>query len=352
MKNALIYGITGQDGYYLTEELLEEGYDVTGVYRRTSTPLTGRINSLSQRVKLVQGDITDPLSVYKIISGLPENTEIYNLAAQSHVGTSFHEPLHTSDVTAKGCLNILEAMRVSERKDLKMIQASSSEMFGDNYSILDGVKYQNEETPFNPQSPYAVAKVAAYHYVRLYRGAYGIHASNSICFNHESPHRGETFVTRKITKYIGSLVKEMYEAMEGDIPSSLESIKNAIQLRKPQIEFPNLRLGDTTTYRDWGHARDYMRAMHSIITQDKPNDFVISTNQTHQISEFLRVAFEQVGLNADDWTTVNCPEFMRPSEVPFLRGDSSRIREELKWTHSVSFEELVREMLYNDIVSS
>lgn len=332
MKTAIIFGVTGQDGSHLADLLVAKDYEVYGVSRRTSTPNTERIFHLmgNPKFKLLEGDVTDQSSVINILKCHEKVDEVYNLAAQSHVAVSFNQPGLTWDITGKGCLNILQSI-----VDLRMIgtrfyQASSSEMFGKNYDVEVGMtsesKYQNEETKFLPQSPYAIAKCAAHYMTRLYREGYGLHASAGILFNHEGPRRGENFVTRKITKWIGDYVK---------------SGKSA--------DFPKLRLGNLDAYRDWGYAGDYCEAMWMMLQQDCPDDYVICTGETHSIREFLTIAFKEVGI--DDWSdyVVQDPEFYRPAEVEYLRGDCSKAKTRLGWTPKHSFEDLVKVMVKHDL---
>lgn len=358
---AIIFGITGQDGSYLAELLLDKGYQVTGVTRRSSTPNTQNINHLLQKIKLIEGDITDPFSVNSIVA-LEEPDEIYNLAAQSHVGTSFNQPNYTWDVTAGGTLNILEAIRFSPRKDnIRFYQASSSEMFGKNYDQIregdpskpDSIKtkkYQDENTPFMPQSPYAIAKLASHHLVRNYRDSYNIHGSCGILFNHESERRGENFVTRKITKWIGEFVNwidqtgyTMQELESDDFKISEDHITNL------EGSFPKLRLGNLDAKRDWGHASDYVAAMWLMLQQDAPDDYVVATGETHSIREFLDAAFDAVGIS--DWSdfVVIDPRFYRPAEVDYLLGMPNKAECKLKWKRKISFTELAERMVHNDV---
>jgi len=332
MKTAIIFGVTGQDGSHLADLLLEKNYQVTGVTRRTSTDNTTRISHIlnNENFKLASGDITDASSVLNILREHGEVDEVYNLAAQSHVAVSFNQPGLTWDITGKGCLNILQSLVDLQMIGSRFYQASSSEMFGKNYDIEVGMtaesKYQNEETKFLPQSPYAIAKCAAHYMTRLYREGYGLHASAGILFNHEGPRRGENFVTRKITKWIGDYVK---------------SGKSA--------DFPKLRLGNLDAYRDWGYAGDYCEAMWMMLQQDCPDDYVICTGETHSIREFLTIAFKEVGI--DDWSdyVVQDPEFYRPAEVDYLRGDCSKANTKLGWTPRHSFEDLVKMMVKHDL---
>jgi len=311
MKTAIIFGVTGQDGSHLADLLLEKNYKVVGVSRRSSTDNTDRIRHIlnNENFILVQGDITDAFSVSRILKEYVHVDEIYNLAAQSHVAVSFKQPALTWDITGKGCLNILQSMIDLDMLQTRFYQASSSEMYGKNYDELSsGSKYQDEETKFLPQSPYAIAKCAAHYMTRLVREGHGIHASAGILFNHEGPRRGETFVTRKITKWIGDFIKSG---------------------RDP--EFPKLRLGNLEAFRDWGYAGDYVEAMWMMLQQESPDDYVICTGKTHTIREFLDVAFLHVGI--DDWSeyVVQDPEFYRPAEVDYLRGCNDKAMEKLGW---------------------
>jgi len=327
---AIIFGITGQDGSYLAELLLKKGYEVVGITRRVSVPTLNRITHILPKIKIIEGDITDAFSVSNVIKE-EDPDEIYNLAAQSHVGTSFKQPSLTWDVTAGGVLNILEAIRYSGKKDrIKFYQASSSEMFGKNYNIREGlasmIKYQDENTPFVPQSPYAIAKLAAHHLVRNYRDSYGIFACSGILFNHESERRGEKFVTRKITKWIGEFVA-----------SGMDT------------EFPALRLGNLDAKRDWGHAEDYVRGMWEMLQHETPNDYVVATGETHSVREFLDIAFRHIGI--DDWDNfvVIDPEFYRPAEVDYLLGIPAKAKRVLGWEPEISFQKLVERMVDSDV---
>jgi GDPmannose 4,6-dehydratase len=329
-KKALLFGITGQDGSYLAELLLDEGYKVAGVTRRVSTGNTSRISHIMDdpALDLVEGDITDYSSVLRIIEqAVPD--EIYNLAAMSHVGTSFNQPILSIDVTCTGCLNILEVLR-EHSPHTRFYQASSSEMFGDAITERDGDLFQDENTLFNPQSPYAIAKLAAHHATRLYRKSYGLHASCGILFNHESERRGGRFVTKKITKYIAKLNQHFVEG--GDNESA-----------------PKLHLGNLDAKRDWGHAEDYVRAMWIMLQQDEPSDYVIATGETHSVRDFLVATFDQIGIQDYADFIVQDPRFMRPSEVPYLKGNPSKADVMLGWKSKVSFEELVFRMVNYDI---
>jgi GDPmannose 4,6-dehydratase len=365
-KKALIFGVSGQDGSYLAELLLEKGYEVTGVTRRVSVSTTERINHILPQITIAEGDITDGFSVNKLISEY-EPDEIYNLAAQSHVGTSFKQPSLTWDITAGGVLNILEAIRYSPRKDdIRFYQASSSEMFGKNFDSMEIpvdlvapfngpateiVKYQDENTEFIPQSPYAIAKLAAHHLVRNYREGYGIHGSCGILFNHESERRGENFVTRKITKWIGEFAAWSEGAEFGGaaiiLPEHMDLVRiYGRPLNKP--EFPKLRLGNLDAKRDWGHAEDYVNAMWLMLQQEAPDDYVVATGETYSVRDFLDVAFARVGI--DDWSNlvVIDPKFYRPAEVDHLLGIPLKAEKELDWKRKVSFKELVRRMVDSD----
>ena len=367
---AIIFGITGQDGSYLAETLLDKGYEVVGITRRTSTPNTININHILQKITLVEGDITDSFSVNSIISQHKAD-EIYNLAAQSHVATSFDQPNLTTDITYSGVLNILEAIRYSERRDeMRFYQASSSEMFGKNYtekkvptlalenvlgtittdekysdSMCDLHKYQDEDTPFMPQSPYAIAKLAAHHLVRNYRESYGIHASCGILFNHESERRGEKFVTRKITKWIG----EFESWRGGEVVFVDEEIYLYDHETQERISFPKLRLGNLDAKRDWGHAEDYVNAMWLMLQQENPDDYVIGTGETHSVREFLDAAFRRIGIDGWGNYVVVDPEFYRPAEVDYLLGIPKKAEDVLGWQRNVSFSKLAERMVDSDV---
>lgn len=320
-KKALITGITGQDGSYLAEFLLSKGYEVYGVIRRASNFNTQRIDHLYQdpheknvRLHLLYGDLNDASSLNHAIKTIKPQ-EIYNLGAQSHVKVSFEVPEYTAEITALGTIRLLEAIRDSGIKT-KFYQASSSEMFGD---VLETP--QNEKTPFNPRSPYAAAKVYAYWLTVNYRQAYGMYACNGILFNHESPRRGETFVTRKITM-------------------ALARIKYGIQ--------DKLYLGNLDAKRDWGFAGDYVEAMWLMLQQSQPEDYVIATGETHSVKEFLQEAFDYAGMDWKKYVEID-KRYFRPTEVDVLLGDSTKAKKALKWKPKVRFKELVHMMVDADM---
>lgn len=364
MKKAIVFGITGQDGSHLADLLLEKGYQVVGVTRRVSVDTTSRIKHLAnnENLTIVSGDITDAHSVINILKDNQDAAEVYNLAAQSHVAISFKQPALTWDITGKGCLNILQGLTDLAMINTRFYQASSSEMFGSNYdtrpqdidfdSRLPVEKYQNEETKFLPQSPYAISKCAAHYMTRLYREGYGLHASAGILFNHEGPRRGENFVTRKITKWIGDFIK--WCNTNGVKPVDLvnDTDEVYIQGRKEKsqgLQFPKLRLGNLEAFRDWGFAGDYCEAMWLMLQQDCPDDYVICTGETHTVAEFLQIAFGSVGIPEWKNFVVVDPEFYRPAEVDYLRGDCSKAREKLNWKPKHSFEDLVKMMVMSDL---
>jgi GDPmannose 4,6-dehydratase len=317
-KRALITGITGQDGSYLAELLLDCGYDVHGTIRTTTQdPADTRIGHLVTgdvpAVTLHVTDLGDSHSLMRIIEDLHPD-EVYNLAAQSHVRASFDQPVHTGSVTGLGAVRILEAIRRVD-PGIRYYQASSSEMFG------SAPPPQSESTPFHPRSPYAVAKVYAFWATVNHREAYGIHASNGILFNHESPRRGKEFVTRKITASIPRLIKG---------------------------ELTQLRLGNLDARRDWGHAKDYVRAMHMMLQLPEPIDLVVGTGESHSVREFLDVAFGVVGLDWHDYVVTD-EQYLRPAEVDYLQSDPTRAREVLGWEATISFQELVADMVQADM---
>tara|TARA_B100001939_G_scaffold343274_1_gene355703 strand:+ start:3466 stop:4560 length:1095 start_codon:yes stop_codon:yes gene_type:complete len=353
MKTALIYGATGQDGSYLCEFLLEKDYKVIAVSRRTSFDNTTRLNHLllyNQSLILERGDVTDSGSIYRLLNKYKPQ-EVYNLAAQSQVWTSFEQPQLTWDVTANGCMNILEVIRNMPEADRpKFYQASSSEMFGDSYNAFNR---QDEETRFNPQSPYAIAKLSAHHSVALYRQSYGLFACGGILFNHESERRGEHFVSRKITRWIGDFV--WWCEKQGLDPSRAHfdlDFEDEDYIHSNREEFPKLKLGNLKAKRDWGHAEDYVRAMWLMLQHEEPDDFVIATGATHEITDFLEEAFSCIGLDQYQKFIRIDSDLFRPSEVPYLRGSANKAKTQLGWMPSISFEELVSRMVEHDIIRS
>jgi GDPmannose 4,6-dehydratase len=341
---AIITGVTGQDGSHLADLLLSKNYEVIGIARRASTDTTQRIKHLSNtpNFKLVEGDITDTSSIINILKNTAHVDEIYNLAAQSHVGTSFKQPALTWDITGKGCINILQSIVDLNLHHIKFYQASSSEMFGSSYDVnSSGDKYQNEETKLMPNSPYAIAKCAAHYAVRLFREAYGLHASCGILFNHEGPRRGDNFVTQKIINWISNFVKWLNcnDQLVGEFVFTDELIY------KNGNSFPKLRLGNLDAFRDWGYAGDYVEAMWLMLQQKEAEDYVICTGETHTVAEFLDIAFNYAGL--PEWRNYIYidPEFYRPSEVDYLRGDCTKANIKLGWKPKYTLEGLVKMML-------
>jgi len=321
-KRALITGISGQDGSYLAELLLEKGYEVHGIVRRSSSFNTDRIDHLyhdphEQGVRLFThyGDLSDSVALVKLLYELQPD-EIYHLGAQSHVRVSFDIPEYTFDITGSGTVRLLEAIREAGVRP-RFYQASSSEMFG------AAPPPQNEETPFHPRSPYGVAKVASYWATVNYREAYGLFAVNGILFNHESPRRGETFVTRKITRAVARIAAGMQE---------------------------KLYLGNLEAKRDWGYAPDYVEAMWMMLQADQPDDLVIATGETHSVREAVEIAFARKGLDPDEYVEID-PNYYRPSEVDHLLGDASKAKEKLGWEPRVRFKELVELMVDADVAS-
>jgi GDPmannose 4,6-dehydratase len=316
MKKALITGITGQDGSYLAEFLLAKGYKVFGLNRRQSNPNMGNIGGVLDRIELVSGDMTDQTSLEAVIKDTMP-CEVYNLAAQSHVHTSWKQPILTNDINALGTMRLLEAIRTI-KPDIRFYQASSSEMFG---KVLETP--QTEKTPFYPRSPYGISKVSAHYMTINYRESYGLFACSGICFNHESPRRGKEFVTRKIT----------HEAVK--IQKGLSS---------------EIRLGNIDSKRDWGFAGDYVEAMWKMLQHHRPSDYVISTGETHSVREFLELTFNILGLDYRDYLKID-DSLIRPAEVDILIGDNSKIKRDLGWTPKVNFKNLVS-MMVNDEIKS
>jgi GDPmannose 4,6-dehydratase len=328
MKVALITGITGQDGSYLAELLLGKGYEVHGIIRRSSSINTDRIDHIYQNIKLHYGDLTDATNIVRVIK-LVQPDEIYNLGAQSHVKVSFEMPEYTADVDAMGTLRILEAVRLLGMEDrIRIYQASTSELYG-----LVQETPQKETTPFYPRSPYGVAKLYGYWIIKNYREAYGMYACTGILFNHESPRRGETFVTRKITQALSKISIGLQDC---------------------------LYLGNLNAKRDWGHAQDFVEAMWLMLQQDEPEDFVIATGKQYSVREFVEEAAPYFGMKIEwmgdglrevgyDWNTKKVvirvdPKYFRPAEVESLLGDASKAREKLGWEPKTSFKQLVEDM--------
>jgi len=320
-KKALITGITGQDGSYLAELLLSKGYEVHGIIRRASTFNTGRLEHIysdqhlsKTALRLHYGDLSDASSLARLISKImPE--EIYNLAAQSHVRVSFDGPEYTTDITGTGTVRLLEAIRETGINP-RFYQASSSEMYGKVQEVP-----QTETTPFYPRSPYGCAKAFAYWITVNYRESYNLHASNGILFNHESPRRGETFVTRKITRAVAHILAGLQE---------------------------KVYLGNLDAKRDWGYAKEYVEAMWLILQQEKPDDYVIATNETHSVREFLELAFAHVGLDWRKYIEID-KKYYRPAEVDLLIGDYSKAKEQLGWAPKTKFADLVKLMVDADV---
>jgi GDPmannose 4,6-dehydratase len=314
MPTALITGITGQDGSYLAELLVEKGYEVIGLHRRSSTVTFERIAHLTEQITLVPADLMDEASMIRVLRDY-QPTEVYNLAAQSFVQTSFAQPILTGEVTALGVTRLLDAILLTD-PSIRFYQASSSEMFGKVVEVP-----QTENTPFYPRSPYGVAKLYGHWITVNYRESYDLHASSGILFNHESPRRGLEFLPRKVS-------------------FSVAAIKLGLQQK--------LKLGNLDAQRDWGYAKDYVRAMWLMLQQDTPGDYVISTGETHPVRELCQVAFDQVGLDWEDHVEID-EQFFRPAEVDLLIGDAKRASDELGWKPEVGFEELVRMMVDADL---
>ena len=348
VKTAMISGVTGQDGSYLLDLLLSKGYNnIVGIVRRSSVSNTSRIDHEkgNSRITLVEGDVTDAFSMSQLVQKYKPD-EFYNLAAQSHVRTSFDQPIYTWKTDAEGPMYILDSIRQHSPKT-RFYQASTSEMFGKAYTEKGGKKFQDEDTVFMPQSPYAIAKLAAHHTVRLYRQSHNIFACSGILFNHESERRGELFVTRKITKWIGDFYNWSERQGLDQDPRHFTYDEDFISSRRES--FPKLRLGNLDAHRDWGHAQDYVRGMWLMLQQEKPEDYVLATGETNTVRDFLNVAFNRLNVsNWEDYVTID-PEFYRPSEVDYLLGDATKAKLNLGWTPEIAFDELVERMINSDI---
>ena len=314
LKKVLITGINGQDGSYLAEFLLDKGYEVHGILKRNSVSenQTTRLNAVYDRIKLHYGDLIDMASLLNVIKNVMPD-EIYNLAAQSHVRISFDQPIYTSQVTGIGTLNLLESVKLI-KPDTKIYQASSSEMFGNN---IDSDGYQRETTPMNPVSPYGCAKVFSYNICRNYRNSYGMFISNGILFNHESPRRGTNFVTNKVCK---------------------EAVKIKLGLSN------ELRLGNLDATRDWGHAKDYVKAMWLILQEEKADDFVCSTGISHSVKDLCEYVFSKLDLDYTNYVKID-DKFFRPEELKDLKGDSTKLIEATGWSHDYTFQTMLDEMI-------
>ena len=313
---ALITGITGQDGSYLADFLLEKGYEIYGLVRRSSLEKYDRIQHIVNQIRFVEGDLTDQGSLDVAIQEVNPD-EVYNLAAQSFVPVSWNQPVLTADVTGLGVLRVLEAIRKHSPKT-RFLQASSSEMFG---KVLE--KPQTEKTPFHPRSPYGVAKVFGHHITVNYRESYGIFACSSICFNHESPRRGAEFVTRKVTQNVAKIKLGVTE---------------------------KLKMGNLEAQRDWGFAGDYIRAMWQMVQQNTAEDYVISTGKTHSVEQLLQAAFSYVGLDWKKYVEID-PKLVRPAEVDYLCGNSAKAERQLGWKPEISFEKLIHMMVDSDLAA-
>ena len=360
-KTALVTGANGQTGSYLCELLLGKGYRVLGITRRSSTNTSERLYECLNDINfhLIEGDITDPYSVNSWFTNYGQIDECYNLAAMSHVGSSFEQPIVAWRVDAEGVLNVLESIR-RYSKHTKFYQASTSEMFGKNFSHGEAEytigkiggfkenerpwvdKYQDENTELSGRSPYAIAKIAAHNAVQLYKDSYGLHASCGILFNHESPRRTDQFVTKKITKWLG---KYLDWAEHNSVCTTTET---DYLFGNFGSRYPKLRLGNLDSFRDWGFAPDYAQAIYMIVQQEMPDDYVIATGQTHSIREFLTEAFEYAGLG--DWSkyVVQDKAFIRPAEVDYLCGRANKAKKVLGWEPKTTFKDLVKIMVDYD----
>jgi GDPmannose 4,6-dehydratase len=313
-KKAFITGISGQDGSYLAEYLLSLDYEVYGLIRRHSIPENqqSRLEKIINKIKVFYGDLNDPLVTQQLITQIKPD-EFYNLAAQSHVRISFDIPQYTVQTNGSSVINLLEIIK-NQNPEIKFYQASSSEMFG---LSVDSDNFQRESTPLNPVSPYGCSKVLAYNAVRNYRRSYKLHASNGILFNHESPRRGSNFVSNKI-------------------------IKRACEIKLKMA--PDIELGNMDSYRDWGHSKDYVKAMHMILNHHTADDFVVSTGETRSVRDLCKISFSYLGLNYEDYLKIN-PIYLRPEELPYLKGDCSKLKETFNWKPEYTFESMVLEMI-------
>jgi GDPmannose 4,6-dehydratase len=341
-KTALIFGVTGQDGSYLAEYLRSLDYRVIGVARRVANRV------IKVDYEIVECDVTDANSVFKLVKTLKPN-EIYNLSAQSHVGISFEEPVHTFNVTTIGCLNILDAI-LNESPESRFFQASSSEMFGGKHCVKTNLveggqgeveyeEYQDETTPFEPKSPYAIAKTAAHQLVDIYRKK-KIYACSGIMFNHESERRGEKFVTRKITKYVGKLANNLEPLVSGT---------HQLLYWESYLNYPKLTLGDINVRRDWGYAPDFVKAMHLMLNHKwHPKDYVVCTGVTHSLKDLLEISFKAAGFHWKDFVQTDISLF-RPNEISYSRGNYYEINKDLGWKPTTSFEDMIKKMVKADI---
>lgn len=353
-KTALVTGATGMDGSYLLELLLDKGYKIYGLMRRSSVDTTERIRHLidNPNLEIITGDITDSCLMYKLVSDIKPD-EVYNLAAMSHVGVSFSNPVSTFEIDTLGCLYLLEAIRLYS-PNTKIVQASTSELFGSNYDKItfgnEIIKFQNEKTHFEPNSPYAVAKLAAHNLIRVYRDSYKIHANASIAFNHEGSRRTPTFVTRKITRYVAALYN--YLNVPNHHHTELQIFKERMEVSTNTFnEVPKLRLGNIYSSRDWSHAKDIVYGQWLMLQQEKPDDFVFASEEAHTVEEFLKKSFKYVGIK-DYKKYIEIDEnLFRPNEVEYLRGDASKAQKVLGWKPSVSFDDLIEEMIDYDVKS-
>ena len=345
-KTACITGVTGMDGAYLTEYLLSLGYRVIGIKRRSSTDNLWRLRYLgvldNKNLIIEEGDITDLCSLVSVFKKYRPD-EVYSLAAQSHVGTSFSQPQLTWNVTAQGAINVANAIFMTN-ESARLYNAASSEMMGSHYEVVDGEKIQNENTKMDGNSPYGIAKFAAFNYMRVLREGYGRFICSGLLYNHGSPLRGESFFERKVTKYIGGLVKWFRD----NNVDTREMSDNETNLLYTDNTFPKLRLGDLSTFRDMGHSKDYVRLQHKMLQQDKPDDYIICTGETFQMKDIVKFAFECVGLDWERFIYID-QSLIRPREVEYLRGDCSKAKKELGWEPTYSLKTMIEEMVKQDI---